>query len=447
MSKFQHRYLSDEQWLITEAGYDRAQQGVSESRLSLGNGVLGCRGVLDGKPLGSTAGTYLAGFYDGTNALVTELVNLPNPFRLRFALRGERLSVARMETTDHLRVLDLGRGLLYRQTSYRDARGRKYEYESIRFLSMHDRQVGVIQACVTALDESVELTVTAGTDMDVYTAGTITEGPKKHWSLREVSHRQGIEYVRIAGLDCGYPVAIASQVIFTLKGRTRTAPDSVFRIRLQPGQTVWLSKFVVIQPSPDGTPGELHRVTTSRLKRATAKGFDRLLSDHRKAWEQLWVAADIAIDGAPEIQRQVRFNIYHLLCCAPAPGSRLSVGARSLSGDGYRGHVFWDADIFVLPFFIHSSPPTALEMLLYRYDRLNAARLIAKQAGYRGAMFPWESADTGEEETPASTSTTRRRATTISCWPVDSRCCSRPRDSGQAASNTTLRSGRTSFGM
>ena len=90
-----------------------------------------------------------------------------------------------------------------------------------------------------------------------------------------------------------------------------------------------------------------------------------------------------------------------MLICAPERGLETSIGARTLSGEGYRGHVFWDMEIFMLPFFVYTFPKVARNILLYRYNRLDAARKIAKDKGYEGALFPWESADTGEETTPA----------------------------------------------
>ena len=93
--------------------------------------------------------------------------------------------------------------------------------------------------------------------------------------------------------------------------------------------------------------------------------------------------------------------MYHMLICGPEGEGEASIGAKTLSGEGYRGHVFWDSEIFMLPFYLYVRPSVAKNMLLYRYYRLDAARRIAKKSGYKGAQFPWESADTGEEATPA----------------------------------------------
>ncbi len=111
--------------------------------------------------------------------------------------------------------------------------------------------------------------------------------------------------------------------------------------------------------------------------------------------------ADVAIEGTSDIQKNVRFNIYHMLICANEDQGFSSIGARTLSGEGYRGHIFWDAEIFLLPFYAYVMPDVAKNMLMYRHKRIQQAKVIAKEKGYEGAMFPWESAGTGEEETPS----------------------------------------------
>jgi trehalose/maltose hydrolase-like predicted phosphorylase len=128
-------------------------------------------------------------------------------------------------------------------------------------------------------------------------------------------------------------------------------------------------------------------------------GFDRLLAEQREAWAARWAHADVTIDGDPELQFAVRLALFHLMASV-ADAGEAAVGARGLSGHGYRGHVFWDSDVFVLPFLAATHPSAARAMLEYRFRRLDAARAIAAQRGYQGARFPWESADTGFDVTP-----------------------------------------------
>lgn len=138
------------------------------------------------------------------------------------------------------------------------------------------------------------------------------------------------------------------------------------------------------------------------LARALGQGRPRLLASHRRAWRERWLDADVAIDGDGQAQRDLRFALYHLIIAGDPESDRASIGARSLSGPGYRGHVFWDTEVFCLPFFIWTHPETARALLAYRHRTLPAARAKAARLGYEGALFAWESADTGEETAPES---------------------------------------------
>lgn len=134
---------------------------------------------------------------------------------------------------------------------------------------------------------------------------------------------------------------------------------------------------------------------------AAATGFDRLLDEHRRAWAARWDDADIVVEGDDELQLAVRFALFHLMATAPDEGEA-AVGARGVTGTGYRGHVFWDADTFVLPFLAATHPAAARAMLEYRVRRLPAALDAARAAGRAGARFPWESARSGRDVTPLS---------------------------------------------
>jgi trehalose/maltose hydrolase-like predicted phosphorylase len=147
-------------------------------------------------------------------------------------------------------------------------------------------------------------------------------------------------------------------------------------------------------------------VARSALAEAEAAGFDRLLAEQREAWAARWRAADVVIEGDHELQRAVRFALFHLMGSVASSGEA-AVGARGLSGSAYRGHVFWDSDVFVLPFLAATNPAAARAMLEYRVRRLPQARDAARRLGRAGARFAWESAADGVDVTPPAA----RRAT------------------------------------
>jgi beta-phosphoglucomutase family hydrolase len=160
-----------------------------------------------------------------------------------------------------------------------------------------------------------------------------------------------------------------------------------------------LDRIVVYDASAEALPevgGAIRRVrSASRL------GFETLLAEHRAAWASRWEDADVVIEGDDDLQRGLRFALFHLMASVPDKGEA-AVGARGLSGTGYRGHVFWDADTFTLPFLAATHPASARAMLEYRIRRLPAARAAARELGRAGARFCWESAHSGRDVTPVS---------------------------------------------
>jgi trehalose/maltose hydrolase-like predicted phosphorylase len=131
---------------------------------------------------------------------------------------------------------------------------------------------------------------------------------------------------------------------------------------------------------------------------ARLEGRDRLVQKHQKAWEDLW-KSDVVIEGDNQAQQDVRSMLYHLYSFV-REGNDLSVSPMGLSGLGYNGHVFWDTESWMYPALLVMQPALAKSLVEYRFQRLAAARRNAFSHGYRGAMFPWESAGTGVEETP-----------------------------------------------
>jgi trehalose/maltose hydrolase-like predicted phosphorylase len=131
---------------------------------------------------------------------------------------------------------------------------------------------------------------------------------------------------------------------------------------------------------------------------AKLEGRERLISFHTKAWEELW-KSDIIIEGDPQSQQDVHSMLYHLYSFS-REGTALSPSPMGLSGLGYNGHVFWDTELWMYPSILVLHPEIAKSLVEYRYQRLDAAKRNAFSKGYKGAMYPWESAETGVEETP-----------------------------------------------
>ncbi len=177
-------------------------------------------------------------------------------------------------------------------------------------------------------------------------------------------------------------------------GVTVAASERAVRIA---GVRVRLERLVSYATDPEQPPRP--EAALEALEVAERLGVESLLAEQRSEWARRWSAADIRIEGDPDMQRAVRFSLFHLMASV-ADRPQAALGAKGLSGPGYRGHVFWDTDVFVLPFLAATHPPAARALVGYRGARLTAAQHAAARMGFDGARFPWESADSGDDITP-----------------------------------------------
>jgi len=394
-------YINDDLWLIKETEWARELQGIRESQFSLGNGYLGTRGIYEEIPYDCAPGTYIAGIYDKMAAQVSEMVNFPNPINFKFAVGGEKLGLITMDTVDHKRTLNMKKAVLARHTIYKDSRNRCYDYQSVRFISRHDKNIGVMQIALTPLDAACALDINTGIDTSVSNAGILTEGRKKHFRIKELGQHKGAGFLVQETFEKKYTVVSWAGFYYYINSKKVLSKDNIFSLKLKKNQTAVFTKVFCIKHYPQKSNHTAQKRDAFNIfYKAFKSDFSTLLKDHIDAWDKLWKKADIVIEGTANIQQNIRFNIYHMLACLHCDNGFSSIGARTLSGEGYRGHIFWDAEIFLLPFYLFTFPKAAKNMLLYRYRRLEESRKIAKQNGYKGVQFAWESAGTGEEETP-----------------------------------------------
>ena len=165
------------------------------------------------------------------------------------------------------------------------------------------------------------------------------------------------------------------------------------------GQVVEFDRIVAVARS-DTLADDPAPAAEAALARNQVSGWRAVLAAHETAWQARWSDGDVVVEGDDDIQRALRFAIYHLISAANPQDEHVSIGARGLTGDAYFGHVFWDTEIYLLPFYTLVWPEAARALLMYRFHTLPAARRKAAQMGCKGAQYAWESADTGEETTP-----------------------------------------------
>ncbi|HEY5846398.1 MAG TPA: glycosyl hydrolase family 65 protein [Microlunatus sp.] len=413
--------LSGAEWQVTESGFDPEQANTFETLFTVGNGRLGTRGTLEEGHVGEVSGTFLSGVYDGYQVPVIDLVNAPDWLSLAVFVDGVRRDVQSCVVVEHERALDFRHGVLWRRTVFADTEGRRTRLETLRFASFADRRLCALRVEVTPLDHDAEVTVQSGLvgrrrnleRLPVYPEGT-SFAPEVRWEkyalakhLVEVSKAAPADAIYLemrtieTGINLGYGATLQSspQPDRRVVQRSYEQIEEQQHFTVGSGQTVRLDKLVSIATSRDHVD-DLQGSCLETLNTHAAAGFDASLARSREVWEKMWADCDCAIDGDPEGTRAVRFGIYQLLIAANGDDPTVNIGAKSLTGEGYRGHVFWDTEILMLPFFIYTQPSTARSLLRYRYHTLPAARELARESGLRGARYPWESADTGREECP-----------------------------------------------
>jgi trehalose/maltose hydrolase-like predicted phosphorylase len=325
-------------WSVVVDGYDEELQRVHDALLSLGGGGVGTSGGTLLARGSAHRWLVVAGIYDGTGP-ETHLLVGPVLTGLAVAEADERLR----------RILDLRHGVLTEQV--RDPDG---TVELTRFVSLVRPGTVAVRTVPAAARPSPPRLVA---DLPA-----------------EEGERQGVRWTRVAGTHGGIVAAVVER-------RRDEVVDDV----------------VAVHSDPAGAPDPDEAV--ARAVALDGIGVDALLAEHRDAWERRWETADVRVEGDEALQRDVRFALFHLIGSVP-DHDEAAVGARGTTGTAYRGHVFWDADTFVLPFLAATHPPAARAMLEYRLRRLGPAREAAAAAGRDGARFPWESARTGRDVTP-----------------------------------------------
>ena len=380
------------------------RERASKSRFAFGNGFLGmraARSVSRGPTWVSWLGyirwaswprCYVAGLFDmpNTEPPVPALVPVADWSRVRILLDGEPLLAREGEVLVGTRKLDLRRGVLLSSWTHRTPAGITVTGRELRLLSLADRAAG-LQLLQFSLDrDGVEVTLEASFAM----AGL---------GMEPMRLEQDLGAWRTEGTGKG--VAMAGAATLRL-GDDPLAPDRPFplrwawRWRSVAGQVAELDRLVAVAraDTPEDDPGPARRAPRWRAaaRWAGAPCWPRTRPPGRRAGRR----ATYCIEGDDDLQRALRFAVYHLTSAANPEDERVSIGARGLTGDAYFGHVFWDTEIYLLPFYTAVWPEAARALLMYRFHTLPGARAKAAQIGYKGALYAWESADTGEETTP-----------------------------------------------
>lgn len=385
-------------WLITEMYFNDEVLGKAESIFSLGNGYMGVRSATEERYSKETRGHFIAGTFNkfSGDKEVTELPNAADMIEMELLLNNQHFQLTQGDIIFYQRTLNLKDAELVREIIWRSQSGEKYKIIFTRFVSLENLHIVGQKISITPLSGNLELKLDSGIDGQMTNTGTqhFKEGTMRLYN-------SNIMKFEAETTDSDVKFAHFSRHRFMLENEVLEPKSTIFMERRKIFATYEIPS---IQKNQTLTIEKISGVYTSRDKNWKSSGsaladfsetgdYNTLFTAHKLAWENnVWKKYPIQIEGDDFDQLAVRFALYHLTIMTPAHDNRMNIGAKGLSGEGYKGHTFWDTEIFILPFFIASNPKVARQLLEYRSLSLPGAIQKAKENKYEGAMFPWESA-------------------------------------------------------
>jgi alpha,alpha-trehalose phosphorylase len=407
-------------WILREPDGPRLDDDLAETEtaFALSNGCLGIRGMLDeGEPIGQ-AGTYLAGLHELRTMVYTEeragepeatqtLVNTIDGSLIRLNVDGHALDVREGDLLEHERVLDMRAGTLRRRLRWRSPAGDVVDVESERLVSFRHRTAAAIRYRVRAVEQPIDVVVqsslVANVQQPLRPPHLSTDDLLRH-PLDPLDHRASGDRLTLLHETrrTRFVLGAAAEHELSAPESAQTHSESeedaarfTVAARLQPGQELLLVKYLGYAWSEHRKLPAVRDEVAAAVTAAHAAGWDGLVADQRRILDEYWDAADVEIDGDPQLQQAVRFALWHLLQATDRAEGR-AIAGKALTGTGYEGHAFWDTETFVLQVMTAVRPHITRQALMWRYATLDKARARARQVDLRGATFPWRSI-AGEE--------------------------------------------------
>ncbi len=379
--------------ILTETGFQPEAAVHFGNKFLVANGYLGVRGTLEEYTKEEFAAVNLGGLYDQVPGKWREPVNGPNPF-FTFIRVGHRLvSVKTQAPIAHSQSLDLYTATHKRRSEFLVKRNR-ITIEAERTASAADVHTLLLVYRVSVTEDTA-LEVVTGIDGDIWDIN----GPH----LKDFQMESGtLLQLSAVTQESEEQVSVAERVFTDTPYEEYFTIDQTHLLRhlsfdLRAGETVQINKIIKIYHSLDVSDPQT--VSRKKLIGVTATDVRQAWLAHRKVWQDRWNITDVEIAGDEAADFALRYSSYQLQIIAPHHRSGQSIPARGLSGQTYKGAVFWDTEMFMMPFFLNYEPKMVKNLLQYRIDSLAEARKKAASYGFRGAFFAWESQEKGFDAT------------------------------------------------
>jgi len=422
-------HLPIDPWRLVETAYRPEELGLTETLFTVANGYLGMRG---NPPEGRDAyahGTFVNGFHETWSIKHAEhafgfartgqtIVNVPDAKVMKLYVDDEPLILGTADIEHYERVLDFREGVMRRSVIWRTPAGKRVRVDATRMVSMTQRHLAVLTLEVTMLSGDAPIVISSqllnrqdGKDEYHVPSAAMGEGvdPRKASTFEDRVLLPRASYAREDRMLLGYQcassqmtIAVAAdhsietdQPVETILHSEDDLAKMVFRVDAKEGSPVRIGKFVAYHTSRGVPVRELSDRCDRTLDRARHQGLEHYRDEQRQWWADYWRTADIELEDQPATQQAVRYNLFQL-AQASARADHQGIPAKGVTGSGYEGHYFWDAEIYVIPFLTYTLPEVARNSLHFRTRMLPAARERAREMAQKGALFPWRTIS-GEE--------------------------------------------------
>jgi len=391
-------------WMVCESDFNPNFQGKCEATFVLGNGYMGIRSSTEETYVGQIRNTFVAGTFNKCDAdEVTELPNAADVVGIDIYIDEELFSLEKGSFTDYKRTINLKTGELERSFSWTNKTGKKFQFLFKRIVSFKDLHVIASKVEIIPVACTADIKIISGINGQVSNSGAqhFREGEKriidnKFVQLLQETSESGITFVHNTAHNID--IQDNSAELKTAFEIERRKVYMVYSISAVSNKCFTIEKISNVYTTRDKDVegkfvNEIRNFSLEQLKNNLTKGYRKLHDESANEWLNYWNKIDIQIEGENDFdQLAIRFAQYHLLAMTPKHDNRFGIGAKGLSGEGYKGHSFWDTEIFISPFYTYALPEISRTLLEYRFKTLSGAHKKASENKCKGAMYPWESA-------------------------------------------------------
>ncbi|MBC6128028.1 glycoside hydrolase family 65 protein [Listeria booriae] len=402
------RLFEIDEWKLKSKQVEKEAKRLQESLTSLGNGYMGMRGNFEERYSGDThQGTYIAGVWypdktrvgwwkNGYPDYFGKVINALNFIGIDVTIDGETLDLFVDETADFALELDMETGILRRSFQVKK-NGKSFLVETERFLSIVKQELCLIRYHVTALDAEAEIVLTP------YVDGNVTNEDANYdemfWLEVAQDATENKATIVTKTIENNFDIPRFT-IAASMENRTENAKEATaeakklyvenkYRFQVAKGETAKLEKRVAVATSRDYAEHELAGASEQFLANVAELDYEALRKEHAVAWQTRWQKADVLISGDDSAQQGIRFNIFQLFATYYGEDARLNIGPKGFTGEKYGGATYWDTEAFALPLYLSlADKEVSRNLLQYRHDQLDGAKVNAGKIGMKGALYP-----------------------------------------------------------